>query len=181
MALVTALLIPMTLLQVAPAQAATDRGSTKNEQCFVPYETQQLHCVSAGADLRAEISKVTGHPVVFAGDATASKLQPSGIASATTATIIVGYLWENENYGGSNVAFTVDSSSATPCVGTTWTFNYLGNIGWHDRADSMKSASGCRMNLYADPNYVGAQTGWQYQLASLGVMHDAGDSLRFTS
>lgn len=173
-----AFLLPLTLILAAPAQAATEASPPAGEQCFVPYETQQIHCIPAGEDINAAISAETGYPVLSADDAASRPADADG-TNGTTATVIIGYIWENEYYGGTYLYFTANSASTLPCWGYTYGFPYLGNFGWHDRADSMQGESSCRMNLYSDPNYGGVQTGFVSSAATLGLLHDNGDSLIF--
>lgn len=173
-----AFLFPLTLLVSAPAQAARDASPSAGEQCFVQFETQKIQCIPAGEDVNAAISAETGFPVLSA-DKAASRPASTDGTNGTIAIVILGYIWEHENYGGANLYFTANSSSGSPCWGYTYGFPYLGNYGWHDRADSMQGYSGCRMNLYADPAYGGVQTGYVSSVSSLGLLHDNGDFLVF--
>lgn len=177
------------MFSIAPASASTQKGESadaSNQVCVAQIETGSQTCYTEGTDWASATEKLTGTPVIVAATAAEYKASYDALASRSrtvspmAVTIILGYIYDDINYGGGSTHITGQAGSGSSCGGQNWYYNNLGTIGWNDRASAMQPRSGCNMNIWENANQGGAHVGGYSNNPWLGVLSDKGTSLSWT-
>ncbi|MHA7271742.1 hypothetical protein [Arthrobacter sp. HLT1-20] len=187
----------VTLLSVAgfgfgsvpPATAATQATETlaqASQTCVIQVATGMQNCYPQGDDWVAATEVLTGTPVIQASTAAEYKAafeelsQNARGVAPLAVTLILGYLYDDINYGGGNQVFTATANSAASCGGGTWKYHNLADLGWSNRASAMKPQSGCAMRIWENVGTTGSNKGGYSSVSWLGALSDKGKSLSWT-
>ncbi|WP_349865485.1 peptidase inhibitor family I36 protein [Leifsonia sp. WHRI 6310E] len=126
-------------------------GSTSTPASPVCFETQK------GAD--AYLAAVTSR---------------SSLARAAMASVVLGTVYKDANYGGGSLSFYGSGS----CAGVTFGFATL-DTAWRNAISSARAYSGCFVSLYSAASYGGTQLMCAPNCATLGPLNDRVLSLVF--
>ncbi|PRX97700.1 hypothetical protein [Allonocardiopsis opalescens] len=165
-----------------PAQGAggcnlnLDTGAVR---CFDSFQEAIVHATGGLiADAPAD-ARTAAASTEFAARMNALT-EADGSPAAAVASVPISTFWQHPDEGGEFWNVTGNSGCGN---GTTIAYrisdidNY--DTWWDDRISSSQGWNACEPNLYEDPNYAGAQTGWHSRRMHLGAMEDQASSIRW--
>ena len=148
------------LLGMAPAYA-----DDSVQHCWLDVEAATSQCFQTQAEVLAQI------------DAQDAQRSQSELVSPA-ATVILGQVFEDANYGGSSYTFTASSGCDTN-ADVDWQVSSMPS-GWNDRVTSFKSFNDCATRIWSDTGYSGSTYGFVVNSTNVGTtMNDQTSSIQW--
>ncbi|MFE9298381.1 hypothetical protein [Streptomyces niveus] len=173
------------LVGAVPAQAA---GTQQGQSCNVYVETGAVECYKTYREsiFHATNGLVTNAPAdartAMASEDFARRLNSMVRADGTPVSgvtdVVISTSYQHPNGGGSIISHVRPSGCDTD-TGWEWSLNDIDDFdtAWDDRISSWRGYSNCQVNMWEDPGYGGAQTGWHTNLMNMGLMEDEASSI----
>jgi hypothetical protein len=132
----------------------------------------EVHCVAEALPLDVDIAPAA--LVCFDTTAAADAYLDRATARSLAASVTVGTVYADSNYGGSSLTLW----GSNGCAGVTFGFASLSG-GWDSRISSARASNGCWVTLYSATSYGGSRITCTPSCSSIGSLNDQVRSLVF--
>lgn len=161
----------LLMIGAAPASAAdVDR------HCWYDLETGLSGCHDTYAEVLDDLTAEAGAATSYATDGASAATASGGVVAL--ASVALGTVYEDLNYGGSSYTFTA-SSDCDSNADVDWQLSSMPS-GWNDRVSSFKSFGQCATRIWADTGYSGSSYGFVANSTYVGsTMNDQASSIQW--
>ncbi|MBB2968013.1 peptidase inhibitor family I36 protein [Leifsonia aquatica] len=159
-------LVVATVLAATPAPTYTPGAADGGDYCAVrveplgsPESPASPACFNTQDEVDSYLAAVTS---------------PNKGARAAAASVVIGTMYKDDNYGGGSYTFYGSGS----CSGVTYGFPSL-SADWQNTISSAKAFASCWVTLYDGASYGGSRYNCTPSCASLPLFNDRTKSIVF--
>ncbi|MGE4113588.1 MAG: hypothetical protein AB7G36_05385 [Candidatus Nanopelagicales bacterium] len=168
-----ALSAALLVISAAPASAAE-----ADQHCWYDLETGLSGCHDTYAKVLDDLSAAGEVAVATSYGSDGALVGTASGGVVALASVALGTVYEDLNYGGSSYTFTA-SSGCDSNADVDWQLSSMPS-GWNDRVSSFKSFGQCATRIWADTGYSGSSYGFVANSTYVGsTMNDQASSIQW--